>query len=229
MHDPHDGNYAASVQQLLNVGVIGDYNPATWPDYTVAFGIGPGHSSDLIRLACDLALHTGDPDSAGVWALLHAWRALGQLRAEDAVPKLLALLTTFEHDEAVEAELPVVFAMIGPAAIPHLGAFLSDRSNASFAATTAISAIMDVALRHPAHRDACLAILTRVLEPDAKSDPMINGCIVSALLDLRAVETIDAMRAAFRRNAIDRSIAGDLEDVEIELGLRAHRATPAPR
>ena len=44
-----------------------------------------------------------------------------------------------------------------------------------------------------------------------------------------AVEAIDAIRDAFRRDAVDISIAGDVEDVEIALGLRAGRATPAPK
>jgi uncharacterized protein YecA (UPF0149 family) len=48
------------------------------------------------------------------------------------------------------------------------------------------------------------------------------------LIDLAAVEVIDAMREAFRRNSVDISIAGDEEDVEIALGLRDYRSTPAP-
>jgi uncharacterized protein YecA (UPF0149 family) len=49
------------------------------------------------------------------------------------------------------------------------------------------------------------------------------------LIDLEAVEAIDAIRDAFRRDAVDISVAGDVEDVEIALGLRARRATPAPK
>jgi preprotein translocase subunit SecA len=48
------------------------------------------------------------------------------------------------------------------------------------------------------------------------------------LMDLTAVETIDAIRDAFRRDAVDSSLPGDLEDVEIEFGLRERRATPRP-
>jgi preprotein translocase subunit SecA len=49
------------------------------------------------------------------------------------------------------------------------------------------------------------------------------------LLDLKAVESINAIRAAFDADPVDISIAGDKEDVEIELGLREKRATPKPR
>ena len=42
-------------------------------------------------------------------------------------------------------------------------------------------------------------------------------------------ESIDAMRAAFDADLVDISIAGDKEDVEIEVGLRKKRDTPKPR
>jgi uncharacterized protein YecA (UPF0149 family) len=61
-----------------------------------------------------------------------------------------------------------------------------------------------------------------------EADRVINGFAVSALIDLAAVEVIDTMREAFRRKSVDISIAGDEEDVEIALGLRDWRSTPAP-
>jgi hypothetical protein len=60
------------------------------------------------------------------------------------------------------------------------------------------------------------------------TDRSINGFAVSALIDLAAVEVIDTMREAFRRKSVDMSIAGDEEDVEIALGVRDWRSTPAP-
>lgn len=83
-------------------------------------------------------------------------------------------------------------------------------------------------MRHPEHRDECIGILAEMLAASRHTDPSTSGFVVSALLDLTAVETIDAIRDAFRRGSVDISIAGDLEDVEIALGLRDHRATPRP-
>jgi preprotein translocase subunit SecA len=47
-------------------------------------------------------------------------------------------------------------------------------------------------------------------------------------MDLQAVEAIEVIRGAFRRKSVDLAIAGDIEDVEIAMGLRERRATPAP-
>ena len=222
------GDYADPVRQLLRIGEPGGYDPAEWPNYSAEFGIGHEHVGALIGIACDSALHHGDPDSSAVWAPVHAWRALGQLRAEASVEPLLALLA-LEHDDAVDLEVPVVLGMIGPAAIPHIAGFLSNRANPATPVARAISGLREIVARHPDCRRACIDILVRMLEPQADTHQTINGFAVSALIDLHAVEVIDTIRDAFRRNAVELSIAGDVEDVEIELGLRDRRATPAPR
>lgn len=227
-HDSY-ASYAAPVRRLLNIGATRSYDPADWPDYVEEFAVGHEHIGELVRLACDEALHRADSDTSEVWAPLHAWRALGQLRAAVSVPPLLALLKKIDEDEAAEMELPVVLGMIGPAAIPYCSDFLSDRANPPLSLATTIDAIKEIAERHPGYRAECVGILARTLEPPAHRDPWVSGFVVSALIDLRAVEAIDVIRGAFRRKSVDISIAGDEEDVEIELGLRERRATPAPR
>jgi hypothetical protein len=121
-----------------------------------------------------------------------------------------------------------VFGMIGPPAIPHIARFLSDRSNPTFPVVTAIEGLKEITERHPDSRAECVGILARTLEQHADADGSINGFAVSALIDLAAVEAIDAIREAFRRNSVDISIAGDEEDVEIAMGLRDYRSTPTP-
>jgi SEC-C motif len=222
------GDYTGPVHQLLTIGEPNSYDPAEWPDYAAEFGIGHEQVAALIRLACDPALQHGESDSSEVWAPMHAWRALGQLRAEAAVAPLLALAKMIEWDEAADQELPVVFGMIGPAAIPYIGAFLANRENSESPVATAISGLTEIAARYADRRGECIDILVRTLEPHEDTNRTINGFAISALIDLRAVEAIVTIRNAFRRNAVDLTIAGDTEDVEIELGLRDRRATPKP-
>jgi hypothetical protein len=227
-HSDLGTDYAGPVRRLLIMGKTHNDYPAEWPNYAAEFGLGREHIAELVRLACDAALHWGDPDSSEVWAPVHAWRALGQLQAEVSVPPLLAFLKTAGDDEAAGQELPVVFGMIGPAAIPHIVGFLSDRSNPTSAAITAIDGIKEIAERHAKCRAECVDILARTLDQHPRANRSINGFAISALIDLAAVEAIDAMRQAFRRKSVDISIAGDEEDVEIALGLRVRRSTPAP-
>ena len=222
------GGYAAPVRRLLSIGEAPSYRGYEWPDYCARFGLERDHVSDLIRMASDARLNQASQTSTEVWAPMHAWRALGQMCAEEAVLPLLALLKAVEDDEAASEELPVVFGMIGQAAISPLSAFLVDRSNPDLVASTALSGIKEIAARHPECRPECVSILMRLLEPQAETEPTVNGFAVWALTDLGATEAIEAIRDAFRRDAVDISIVGDVEDVEIALGLRVRRATPAP-
>jgi hypothetical protein len=220
--------YADPVGRLLTIGETGSYDPAKWPDYVVNFGLAREHVAALACMVCDAALNRANTDSSEVWAPMHAWRALGQLGVQEAIAPLLGFLRTSENDDAVSEELPIVFGMIGPAAVPHIAAFLSDRSNPTSPVATAMAGLREIVARHPECRNDCVGILARVLEPHAASDPVVNGFAAWILIDLAAVEAIDVMRDAFRRRAVDLSLVGDEEDVEIALGLRKRRTTPAP-
>ena len=221
-------DHADPVRRLLSVGNPRDHDPANWLDYATEFGIGPEHVEALIRMACDDALHHADSDSGAVWAPVHAWRALGQLRAEAAIEPLLELLPALADDDAADSDLPVVYGMIGAAAMLPISRLLSDRSLEPSAEATAILALKEIGRQHPECRDDCVGMLAPLLAPDRAADDWTNGFVVSALLDLHAVEAIEAIRDAFRRNAVELFVAGDVEDVEIELGFRAQRSTPRP-
>jgi SEC-C motif/Protein of unknown function (DUF1186)/PBS lyase HEAT-like repeat len=221
-------DYADPVARLLTAGDAHIFDVIEWPNYPKQYALGNEHIPALIRMACDMALHTAGSDAPEIWAPVHAWRALAQLRAEEAIEPLLEFAKTDLDDDAVSEEFSTVFGMIGPAAISPIAAFLGDRSIAWMPASLASGGLTEVVRRHPECRDECVAILTRLLERAADMDPTANGFAISSLLDLAAIEAIDTIREAFRLNAVDISIAGDLEDVEIELGLRRRRLTSKP-
>ena len=47
-------------------------------------------------------------------------------------------------------------------------------------------------------------------------------------MDLKAVEAIEEIRSLFALGCVDLGCAGDLEEVEIDLGFRSQRSTPKP-
>ena len=68
-----------------------------------------------------------------------------------------------------------------------------------------------------------------MLEKFAKNDPALNGFLILGLVDLGALEAIDLIRRAYTMECVDLSVLGDVEDAEIEMGIRDRRATPPPR
>ncbi len=217
--------YASPVDQLVKAGEIDlAGEPASYAD----LGIGREHVPELIRMATDEALHTGPVGSHIYWGPVRAWRALGELRAEEAVGPLLDLLCRIddEQDDWVREEIPEVLAEIGPVALDPLAEYLANTAHGEWARLAAAQGIATIATYHPDQRPACVARLSAQLERFANQSDVFNGYIVSNLMDLAAVEAAPIMQQAFAAGAVDESIAGDWEDVAIELGLKTHREHP---
>ena len=66
------------------------------------------------------------------------------------------------------------------------------------------------------------------MEKYRENSRSLNGILVATLLDLNAVEAASMMEQAFAAKAVELAVAGDWEDVQIELGLKDERETPKP-
>jgi hypothetical protein len=162
-----------------------------------------------------------------VWAPVHAWRTLGQLRAEAAIEPLITLLPMFDVDDFVGEELPKVFGMIGRKAIPALEKYIFDDSNGLFDRIAAIHGIERIASGDPECRDKCVSIFTDKLKIFEKNDSTFNAFLILYLTELNATESIDVISQAYERESVDESVIGDFEDVEIRLGLKKDRIKPS--
>ncbi len=219
-------SYTAPVDVLITLGE----DPAReypWPDY-LQYGLTSEHIPDLIRMATDYDLNWARADDPKVFAPLHAWRALGQLRAEAAIEPLLPLFHVLADNEWTSEELPDVYALIGPVAIPALAAYLQDESHDFYARSLAMASLEKIGTQTPGVRDQCVAILTRQLEKFDQQGEDLNGFLVSSLVILKAVEAAPVMARAFAADKVDDMIMGDWEDVQIQLGLLTERTASKP-
>ena len=218
--------YPPPVDRLLTYGDCRELRK--WPDYVAELGLGPEHIPDLIRMAMDEELRWADSDSLEVWAPVHAWRVLGQLRAEAAIEPLMDLFDDLDEDgdDWILEELPTVYGMIGPTAIPTLSAYLTAPSHGEFPRIAVAGCFEYIAKEHPKARDECVAILTRQLERFDENDESLNGFLVNALMELKAMESVPVIERAFAADRVDEFIRGDWEDVQVELGLKPFREKP---
>ena len=215
-------SYAPPVDKLLTYGdgrEIGE-NPKDWPQY-LELGIGPEHISDLIRMATDEELRWAESDTLEVWAPIHAWRALGQLRAVEAVEPLLGLFDRLEYDDWVNEELPDVFGMVGPAALPALAEYIADLSHNDSSRISAIAGIENIGKRWPDAKGESITLLEERLKQFEENEPDVNGFIVEALVELGARETAPVIERAFDEGYVDPIVMGDWDDVQVELGLKS--------
>lgn len=215
-------------QSLLMLGVPDSVYRDPWPDYLKLYGFTNQDVPELLMMIADPRYDDLDEHDPEVWAPLHAWRVLGQLRNPVAVRPLIRLFPRLCEDDSALSELCLVFGLIGPAAIPALARRWQQPSQQQFVQVLAMDALTQVALQHPASRGQVLNVYKDYLAAPSAQRRTLNGLLVANLLDLQAVECIDAIREMYRRNIVDISCAGDIEDVEIELGLRDERETPKP-
>jgi len=226
--EPALARYPAAMAGLLSLGKARedmDYRPRAeqLTDYV----------PDLIRMVLDDDLNMRDEHDPAVWAPYHALKVLGVLGPAEAAQPLTAFLGT--EDEWIGEELPAVYAVIGPAAIPALQAYLANRDHENEARGAASNALVAIAQAHPAVRAEIIAFLTAFLdrsEAGANGDEeVVTAFVIADLGDLKALTAYEAIRRAYAEDRVDGQIIG-LEDVERDFEMRPpldFNAPPKPR
>jgi hypothetical protein len=164
-----------------------------------------------------------------VYAQVHAWRALAQLGAVEAIPAFIALLHYIDEDDDdyVGEEIPIMLGKLGAPAIDPCREYLADQSHSTFARVAAGYAISEVGKQHPETRDSCLQALVSTLQDYQSDDVTVNAFTLSYLAKLKAVEAAPLAEEIFKAGCAELEVAGDYEDYQIRVGLLKKRLTPS--
>jgi hypothetical protein len=219
---PANFEYNPPVASLMDKG---EPDGTEWEDY-LTLGFTEEHVDELIQMALDNHLHWSS-DENEQFAPVHAWRALGQLRAAEAVYPLLSLFDMIEEldDDYIDNELHIVFSMIGAPAIGPLTEYALDDDvlHTPWARISAVIALGEIGIRHTDVRERVIQELRMLLISQLRSismnlveqgDDILNGFLIDALAELRAVEALPEIRLAFEADVVDEMACGSLEEVE---------------
>lgn len=215
--------------------------PEEWPDYQEAAGVTLADVPMLLRLAGEPALLVDGPatgvdpawlaaltrDGELAWGVaVHAWRAIGQLRAEEALEPLARLFVDFGEvdNQWLLDDLPLAFVAYGRPAVPVLEKVLLEPGHAPGAYHVLAETLGRIGQHDRSTRFACIAALVAKLERYLDNDPETNGMLVAMLVELKAVEAEPTMAMAFLEERVDERAAGDWEDVQVALGLKSFEA-----
>jgi hypothetical protein len=151
-----------------------------------------------------------------------------RLRAEESIAPLVELFrrTDDAMDDWVSENLPKGLAEFGAAALEPLTAYLADASHGDWSRVAAAKGIGLVAKNYPELRAECIARLSAQLDRFTEQSETLNAFLISPLWDLRAVEAMPLIERAFASGRVDESINGDVEDTQIEFGLKTQRQHP---
>jgi hypothetical protein len=190
------------------------------PDYVSDLGLGPEHIPALVEIVLKRPDIDQLPDDE--WAVpIHAWRALGQLRAVEAVEPLLSMQNQLDEvgDDWYLEEFHDVFGLIGPSAVEALSVYLTDPNNTEFPRISAANGLCEIGKRHAEARNHIIGVLTDQLakhEPEAYS---LNAFLIAYLADLNASESAETIERAFAAGLVDESVCGDWTTIRQELGV----------
>jgi hypothetical protein len=206
---------------------------SAWPNY-LELGIKSEHIPELLRILNEIEEFWPDVDVENApesYAPIHAWRALGQLKAEQAIPTLMRLIVWNEEENAdwIMEDIPEVLGMIGPASIPSLREYLLKPDKFEWASVTISHSLAEVGKRNPEYRSVCVEALQAGLEQYPENGETINAFLIDYLAELKAVEAASLVERAYQADAVDISVLGDFEDFQILVGLLKERLTPPPR
>jgi hypothetical protein len=204
-----------------------------WHNY-LELGITTEHIPELIRILDDIKDFWLDVDVENApesYAPIHAWRALGQLKVEQAIPSLMRLIVWNEDEEAdwLMEDVPVVLGMIGFASISPIRDYLLKPDKFEWASVTMAHSLAEIGKQNPEYRNACVEALQAGLEQYADNGETINAFLIDYLAELKAVEAAPLVERAYQADVVDISVLGDFEDFQILVGLLEKRLTPPPR
>lgn len=214
------------IARLLALGEPRYSREFAWPDYR-SFGLSSEHIPALIRIATDIDLiNLPDENDPRGWGPIHAWRALGQLQAQEAIQPLLRLFHEVRDNDWVIEEMPDVFALLGPEAFPALAAYLRETSYPPHSRLVAATGLKQMALAHPQVRDQSVEALAEQLSAFQDNIPGVNSVLIANLVELQAVEKVDLIHRVFTEGNVDRFLVGDWRDIRHRLRPSAARKTP---
>lgn len=166
-----------------------------------------------------------EDNEATVWVPLYAWRALKALGTPVAIEQLLPAFAIHQDDDWALEELPEVIAAAGERALaPTLAFIRSDEDELARGLSTRVLTL--VAAQHPALKPQIIDQLTDLLEQQSAEEAELNAFIVSALIELKALNALVVINKAYEQGKVAEALVGDFEDVEIALGLRTERTKP---
>lgn len=201
-------SYPPPVDRLLTIGEPEfSCHPETWLDYPAEYRLGSRDIPALHQMASDHHLWEASSEEPRAWAPIHAVRALGQLKAKEAIGLLIDLSQRYSEDDWLSNSLPSVFSMIGPAALPAVWASFDGSDGEESWRFGDLEALEAIAKQHPTTRPEIVAGLLHRLENFATQSADLNGFLIDTLVGLDAREGLALVRQVYDVDRVDPNCA----------------------
>lgn len=151
------------------------------------------HLEAIIRDALSKRPHldlSAAPRGTDWFVVVHALYLLAHLPSEDSLDLILDFLgqkpavLDYWLQDLLDDDIWEVLFLLGKNQPARLGQFIIDRQNNDFSRLGACTALVQIALRQPEHKDEIRAVFRRLLKNEAER-PDFTGLVISELMDWR--------------------------------------------
>ncbi len=223
--------YDGKVAKLLSLGedkLVGKVKYS----YIDNLGFTQDDVKQLLRLAQDMDIFQYDyddmPEDEGIefFGVIHAWYALSELEAPEAKEIFIDMLEDCRDDYYDDWILSDFRHLIKPFRKDMYELF-EDRSQLEgygvWTRLEYVGAIGDMLKAKEVENSRVDEYIVKVLS--SCDNALVNASVVSICINEKLIQHHEVIKKCFERKAVDIDYIGDLEDVEIGLGLRKERET----
>jgi hypothetical protein len=223
--------YDGRVAQLLSIGR--DKLMRTDRDsYIKRFGFTQADVPQLLQLASDMEIYKHDysniPEDEGLefFGVIHAWYTLSELKAIEFKKMLLRMVEAGDENEYDDWVLDGFVELIKPYRKDMYNYFaegaIEEQKN-TWTRLCYIDAIKEMLKADEVSFQKVEKLIVEVLSHG--ENPIVNASVIAICMDYKLIEYHGLIKECYARDAVDLMHHGDLEDVEIRMGLREQRET----
>jgi len=184
---------------------------------------------DLTKIAIDEDLkYSNSKDDKEMYAPCHAILALGQLKTLKPFDELIERFDFFTDDDYYSSAIGYYLRKVGVDRFEFLCDYFLDREKDIYNRMLIVEVLRDLVKKDSSIKERLEDVLVEYLKRDDELDDGLNAIVIFLLIDISSDKYIELIQEVFENKPVDVYYDGDLEDIEIRLGLRDKRDTPKP-
>jgi len=196
------------------------------PNY-LELGFNENNIDDLIIIALDNDLRfSNSDDEKEMYYPCHAIQILGTLGTLKPFDALLKRLDDFVEDDYYQGAVAYYLRKVGKDKQKELLDYFLNAHNNKHNRLLILEVLERFMVDGSPFNQALEETLVEYLKRDGESYDLLNASAIFDLIDISGAKHIDLIRDVFKKKPVDTFYDGDLEDIEMKLGLREKRSKP---
>jgi hypothetical protein len=224
--------YDGRISILFSLGANGLMSRDNQIDYIGKYGFCEEDVEKLFALATDMEIYGYDygdikeDEGLEFFAVVHARHVLSQLEVAEAKQLFVDWFESYDFDNPDEWIISEFRRLIRPYRSEMFGyitSYIQDPSHSEWVSMEYIEVIKDMYEAKEIDLEQLSTFLDKILS--TSNNPIVNAGAISVCMDHKLTKYHERIKQCFEQKVVDIDHIGDLEDVEIGMGLRVERET----